>query len=186
MPFKIPISEEDFIMRKLNLQLAPCRPQLAAVVVLVGILFTGCATSAPVTQTTSVVSDNKTCRTSSDNTVADMPGVIANFTIEGDDPTGVIVSFVGSWSKPTDSPAAGAFIFLEVDGSRVDITSTNGGVLASPGTATDVSSGTHGFNFVTDPIAPGNHVAKIRWADNLLNGTGTICVTERSMVIFHN
>lgn len=172
-------------MRKLTLQLVPGRPQLAAVVVLMGILFTGFATAAPVTQTTSVVSDNKICRTSSDNSVADMPGVTANFMIKGHEPTSVTVSFVGSWTKPTDSPAAGAFILLEVDGSRVDITSTNGGVLASPGTATDVSSGTHGFNFVTDPIAPGNHVAKIRWADNLLIGTGTICVSERSMVIFH-
>ena len=171
-------------MQNLNLQFAPCRPQLAAVMILGVILFTGCATSSPVTKTTSVVSDNKTCRTSSDNSVADMPDVIANFTVEGDEPTSVIVSFVGSWTKPTDSTAAGAFILLEVDGSRVDITSINGGVLASPGTGS-VGNGTHGFNFVTDPIAPGNHVAKIRWTDNLINGTGTICVTERSMVIFH-
>jgi hypothetical protein len=38
---------------------------------------------------------------------------------------------------------------------------------------------------VTQPIAPGRHVAKIRWFDNFLNGTGTICVGERSLVIHH-
>ena len=97
----------------------------------------------------------------------------------------IVVTFVGSWTKPTSGNPAGAFIFLEIDNNRVDVTSTNGGVLVHEGTATSVSNGTHGFTFVTEPIAPGTHVAKMRWADNVLNGSGTICVFERSLVIHH-
>lgn len=172
-------------MKKPNSQIATSHNQIIMIIVMVGIFLTGCATNAPVAMLSSVVADDIACRTSSDNTVADMPGVVANFTIEGDEPASVVVSFVANWTKPSNGPAAGAFILLEVDDSRVDITSTNGGVLASPGTDTDVSNGTHGFNFVTEPIAPGSHIAKILWADNILNGTGTICVFERTMVIFH-
>ena len=28
--------------------------------------------------------------------------------------------------------------------------------------------------------------ASIRWADNVLNGSGTICVAERSLVVYHD
>ena len=74
----------------------------------------------------------------------------------------------------------------EASGQRRDLTSTNGGVLVSEGQSTSVGRGTHGFNFVTDPIPPGGHTATMRWSDNVLNGEGTICVAERSLVVFHD
>lgn len=120
--------------------------------------LSGCASvqaSGPIPHMTSILADDIQCRTSSNNLVADMPGM------------------------------AGAFIVLEIDNNRVDVTSTNGGVLVHEGAATKVSNGTHGFNFVTDPIPPGSHQAKMRWAHNALTGSGTICVAERSMVIHH-
>jgi hypothetical protein len=141
--------------------------------------------AAPISRVTAKVADNVVCRTSSNNSVADMPDMSRGFVQGGTTPEEVIVSFTGTWPKPSSGTPAGAFILLEIDGSRVDLTSTNGGLLAHEGKATSVSNGTHGFTFVTQPIAPGRHVAKIRWFDNFLNGTGTICVAERSLVIHH-
>ena len=141
--------------------------------------------TAPVSKITAAVADDLICRTSDDNSVADMPGTFKSFVQGGDSPQSIVVTFVGSWAKPTSGNPAGAFIFLEIDNTRVDVTSTNGGVLVHEGTATSVSNGTHGFTFVTEPIAPGEHVAKMRWADNVLSGSGTICVFERSLVIHH-
>jgi hypothetical protein len=141
--------------------------------------------SGPIPHMTSIVADDMQCRTSSDNLVADMPGMAGVFVQGGASAEPLVVAFVGSWPKPTSGTPAGAFIFLEIDNNRVDVTSTNGGVLVHEGTAASVSNGTHGFNFVTDPIPPGSHTAKMRWADNVLSGSGTICVAERSMVIHH-
>lgn len=158
-------------------------------VLLACLVFTGCApattVTTPVSKITAAVADDLVCRTSNDNTVEDMPGTFKSFVQGGDSPQSIVVTFVGSWAKPTSGNPAGAFIFLEIDNNRVDVTSTNGGVLVHEGTATSVSNGTHGFTFVTEPIAPGTHIAKIRWADNVLNGSGTICVFERSLVIHH-
>jgi hypothetical protein len=151
-------------------------------------LLTACATTTgPVSGFSATVADDVQCRTSSDNSVADMPGTSVAFTRAGTDTAAVVVAFVGNWTNPSGGGTAnGAFIFLEIDGQRRDITSTNGGVLASEGQSATVGNGTRGFNFVTDPIAPGSHIASILWADNLLNGTGTICVAERSLVVFHD
>jgi hypothetical protein len=151
-------------------------------------LLTACATTTgPVSGFSATVADDVQCRTSSDNSVAAMPGTSVAFTRAGNDTAAVVVAFVGNWTNPSGGGTAnGAFIFLEIDGQRREITSTNGGVLASEGQSTTVGNGTRGFNFVTDPIAPGNHIASILWADNLLNGTGTICVAERSLVVFHD
>lgn len=152
-------------------------------------VLVGCAPppeTGPIAQFTAVVADDLQCRNSSDNTVAPMPSMATSFTQTGPDTTSVIVSFQGNWSQIVGGDeTVGAFIFLEVDGARVDVTSTNGGVLATPGPSHAVGSGTHGFNFVTEPIPPGPHTAAILWADNVLNGTNTICVQERSMVIHH-
>jgi hypothetical protein len=140
---------------------------------------------APITRATAKVADNVVCRTSSNNLVADMPDMSRGFVQGGTTSQEVIVTFTGTWPKPSSGTPAGAFILLEIDGTRVDLTSTNGGLLVHEGKASSVSNGTHGFTFVTEPIAPGRHVAKIRWFDNFLSGTGTICVAERSLVIQH-
>ena len=141
------------------------------------------------------VLDDRVCLTSEDNLLREMPGMTTTFTQGGGSgPQSVVVSFVGQFPRPsgTELPAgsirAGASILLEIDGQRVDLTSTNGGVLLHEGTATSVSNGTHGFTFATEPIAPGAHTAKIKWYENVLGiGTkATICVQERSLTIHHN
>ena len=81
-------------------------------------------------------------------------------------------------------------MFLFVDGVRVDLSSDNGGVLVHEGKATSVSNGTHGFEFVTRSIAPGNHTAKIMVLDNVLGGpgvfNGTVCLNDRTLVVDHH
>jgi hypothetical protein len=177
-------------MRQFHQNNATIRPHSATVSLLLGcLLLSACVpaatVTAPVSKITAAVADDLVCRTSDDNSVADIPGTFKSFVQGGDSPQSIVVTFVGSWAKPTSGNPAGAFIFLEINNNRVDVTSTNGGVLVHEGTATSVSNGTHGFTFVTEPIAPGEHVAKMRWADNVLNGSGTICVFERSLVIHH-
>jgi hypothetical protein len=47
--------------------------------------------------------------------------------------------------------------------------------------ATD-SASTHGFNFLSDLLAPGLHVARIQWRS--VFGT-TACVQDRSLIVMH-
>jgi hypothetical protein len=135
------------------------------------------------------------CRTSTfpgDNRLAEMPNSTLAFHQAGSTPTSVLVTFVGSWSTPTasngklpaGSTAAGANIFLTIDDQRVDEVSNNGGTLVHDGSA-PFSNGTRSFTFVTEPISPGDHQVKFLWSNNLLNGTGTICVFERTIVVQH-
>jgi hypothetical protein len=92
---------------------------------------TSVTASGPVPHMTSIVADDVQCRTSSDNLVADMPGTTRAFVQGCGTAEPVVVDFVGSWPKPTSGTPADAFIFLEIDNNRVDVTSTNGGVLGT-------------------------------------------------------
>jgi hypothetical protein len=150
--------------------------------------------SAPVQRITARVTDTRVCRTTGTELIP-IPGTTVNFTQGGGSPQEVVVTFVADWPRPDaseippGSQAAGAFIFLFIDGDRVDLTSEAGGVLVHEGTASSVSNGTHGFTFVTRPIPPGNHVARIFFLDNVIFGplvpNGTMCVGHRSTVVQH-
>jgi len=133
------------------------------------------------------------CRTATfpgDPRVAEMPHSTLKFNQGGSIARPVIVSFVGTWPTPSTafgtlpagSAPAGANIFLTIDDQRVDDVSSNGGALMHDGSA-GFSNGTHGFTFVTTPIAPGDHEIKFLWEVSLLNGTGTICVFERTIIV---
>jgi hypothetical protein len=135
---------------------------------------------------------NFDCRTSTfpgDPRLADIPNTSLTFHQGGTKARPVLVTFVAEWPIPTGSDlpqgsqSAGAVVFLEIDNQRVDVVS-NGGVLVHDGNA-DFSNGTHGFTFVTEPIAPGDHEAHMLWSNNFLNGTGTVCIFERSLVVQH-
>jgi hypothetical protein len=125
-----------------------------------------------------------------------IPGTMVHFFQHGGTPQAVVVTFVAEWPKPrvdeipAGSQAAGAFIFLFIDGQRVDPVSNNGGVLVHEGTASSVSNGTHGFTFVTQPIPAGGHVAQIFFLDNVFGPfgqpDGTIVVGSRSTVVEHD
>lgn len=149
--------------------------------------------TAPVSRITAKVADDRFCRTLA-TTLEPILNTGVTFTQGGSTPQEVVVTFVANWPQPradeipAGSQAAGAFIFLFIDDDRVDITSENGGVLVHDGSG-DISNGTHGFTFVTEPIPPGVHTARIHFLDNVLGGfgdpNGTICVDDRSTVVHH-
>jgi hypothetical protein len=151
--------------------------------------------TAPVQRITARVATNRVCRTLATE-LAPIPGTIVDFTQGSSNPQEVVVTFVAEWPRPSadeippGSQAAGAFIFLFIDGQRVDpVSDFAGGVLVHEGTASSVSNGTHGFTFVTEPIPPGSHRARIFFLDNVLGPfgepNGTICVGPRSTVVQH-
>ncbi|MGH8657153.1 MAG: hypothetical protein ACREV4_01325 [Gammaproteobacteria bacterium] len=150
--------------------------------------------SAPVNRITARMTDDRVCRTLA-TTLEQIPGTKVQFTQGGATPQEVVVTFVADWPRPRDdeipfgSQRAGAFIFLFIDGDRVDFLSEGGGVLVHEGTASSVSNGTHGFTFVTEPIPPGDHEARIHFLDNVLgpfgDPNGTVCVGDRSTVVQH-
>lgn len=151
--------------------------------------------SAPVSRSTATMSNDRICQTLA-TTMEEIPGTEVPFSQSGEEPQAVEVTFVADWPRPRDfeidpgGQRAGAYIFLFIDGVRVDFISENGGVLVHEGQASSVSNGTHSFTFITRPIAPGDHVASIKVLDNVLgsfgNPNGTVCVGKRSTVVRHN
>jgi hypothetical protein len=89
----------------------------------------------------------------------------------------VVVMFQGTFvlndSAGAGSPADSALIQLKVDGVVQD---------GAPAIVYANHGGTHGFNFVTRVLTPGNHTARIQWRTDL---GGSMCVGARSLVILH-
>jgi hypothetical protein len=148
--------------------------------------------NGPVRRFSGVMTNNLVCRTTA-TTLETIPGTTVKFTQDREAP--VEVTFVATWPTPRPdqippgSRAAGAFIFLFIDGDRVDPISEFGGVLVHDGSA-PLSNGTHGFTFVTRPLRPGRHVAQMKFLDNVLGPfgepNGTMCVFQRSTVVEHS
>jgi hypothetical protein len=129
------------------------------------------------------------------HTLVPIPGTTVKFT-QSNVTQAVVVTFVAEWPKPQSQEippgqfASGADIFLFIDGQRVDPVTNDGGVVVDEGTATSFTNGTHGFTFVTQPIPPGKHEAKILVLGSTLapagQPTGTVCVNDRSTVVWHD
>ena len=95
-----------------------------------------CEVVALLTRATAKVADNVVCRTSSNNLLADMPDMSRGFVQGGTTPEEVIVTFTGTWPKPSSGTPAGAFILLEIDGGvKVD----NIAAIAAAGAGTFVA-----------------------------------------------
>ena len=105
----------------------------------------------------------------------DMPEMSKTFRLGGRVAQPVIVLFQGQWGGFTS-------------GAAVQIRLTIDGVPGSGLTINERPSGepnvveTHGYNFVSEPLAPGTHTATIQWADN---GAGPSCIGRRSLIILH-
>jgi hypothetical protein len=96
---------------------------------------------------------------------------------------GMLVSFKsgGTTTRPV------AVLFQGVIGDRgVEIRLTIDGVVQSgPSNVvlnfeTPPSAGTRGFNFLSNPLPPGLHVARIQW-----RAVGFICIQDRSLIVLH-
>jgi hypothetical protein len=107
-----------------------------------------------------------------------MPGMSKTFTLGTTSSKPVIVLFEGEWFSGVEGSAA--FIQLAIDG-RVQ-SGPSSVVVAHRPFGEPQQTETHGFNFISDALVPGNHTAVIQWADN---GQGPYCVRVRSMIILH-
>jgi hypothetical protein len=110
----------------------------------------------------------------------DMPGMLVSFRLSGTASRSVLVLFQGSWGKLVGNTAG--FIRLTIDGVIQSGPGTGDGILTIPANGQTGSEGTRGFNFLSDPLAPGLHVARIQWRDN---GAGQVCIGERSLIVLH-
>jgi hypothetical protein len=110
-----------------------------------------------------------------------MPQMSETFSFGGNASRPVLVLFHGEWV----GFAEGAFVTVRL--------TIDGVVQSGPGAAGDLvlafrpagepfQSGTHGFNFVSEPLAPGTHTATIQWQSA---GGGQVCVDERSLIVLH-
>jgi hypothetical protein len=110
----------------------------------------------------------------------DMPFMTKTFKLGGTASRPVIVLFQSELSTGTP-------------GSRVETRLTIDGVVQpGPGATvilstlpSDALTGfveTHGFNFISNPLAPGTHTATIQWRDS---GEGPWYASRRSLIILH-
>jgi hypothetical protein len=104
----------------------------------------------------------------------DMPGMSETFSFGGTARRPVLVLFQGEWSTPTAGSTAN--IRLMIDG--VVHSGITNAVLDHRAGGAPNEIETHGFNFVSDPLAPGTHTATIQWA-------GGSCVRNRSLIVLH-
>ncbi len=107
-----------------------------------------------------------------------MPDMTKTFSFGGTRPRSVMVLFqVRSSTTPEDT---GLSIEVTIDG--VITSGPRDVLLFFRGLGDEADAGTHGFNFISDPLVPGEHTARILWRDT---GGGSVCVSARSMIILH-
>jgi len=111
-------------------------------------------------------------------TFTDMPGMSVTFKLAGSASRPVIALVEGQWFMPNEG--VDVRIRLLVD-NVVQSGPTNVLVAQRP-TGVALTDGTHGFNFLSDPLTPGTHTAKIQWHDN---GVNSGCVANRSLIVMH-
>jgi len=107
------------------------------------------------------------CTTS--DSFADMPGTSETFSFGGTASRPALVLFQGQWEGN-----GGAVIRLTIDGAPQSLVVP---VYRS-------GFGTNGFHFISAPLAPGTHTAKIQWSSDP-TVEGAICVLARSLIILH-
>jgi hypothetical protein len=110
---------------------------------------------------------------------SDIPGMLVSFKSGGAGSRPVIVLFQGEWFGFADSSAIE--IGLTIDGivqsgpARVTVEHRTTGSFDE--------FETHGFNFLSDRLAPGLHVGRIQWRRS--GASGQACVGNRSLIVLH-
>jgi hypothetical protein len=108
----------------------------------------------------------------------DMPATSVTFKLGGTAPRPVLVLMEGQWFLPNDGVTIRIRLLIDgvVQSGPTDV------LVAERPAGVALIDGTHGFNFVSDPLVPGTHTAKIQWHDN---GVNFGCVTNRSLIVLH-
>jgi hypothetical protein len=128
--------------------------------------------TGPVSKFTGVDEIVEACTTSASYT--NMPSMTRTFTLSGPTAASVAVMFQGAFSLSGSAFDTG-FIRLQIDG-----------VTQGPGQIPVKNEGdltaTHGFNWQSKTLTPGNHTARIQWRTDL---NSSFCVDARSLIILH-
>jgi hypothetical protein len=103
----------------------------------------------------------------------DMPGMLVSFKSGGTAARPVIALFQGEWVATDQNTGV---IRLTIDGV---VQSGPDDVEMNFTTADETA--THGFNFLSDRLAPGLHVARLQWRAR----GGVTCVNSRSLIVMH-
>lgn len=129
----------------------------------------------PISKADAVDATANVCTVSSQ--FSEMPGMLVSFRLAGNAPRAVIVLFQGAWDGL--NPGVIASIRLTIDG----VAQSGPADVRVEHRGESNEAETHGFNFVSDPVAPGLHVARIQWR---AGGQGTQgCVADRSLIVMH-
>jgi hypothetical protein len=110
---------------------------------------------------------------------SDIPGMLVSFKSGGAGSRPVIVLFQGEWFNFADSSAIE--IRLTIDG--VEQSGPARVIVEHRTTGSFDEFETHGFNFLSDRLAPGLHVGRIQW--KRAGAAGTACVGNRSLIVMH-
>jgi hypothetical protein len=118
------------------------------------------------------------CTTST--TFVAMPGTVVGFNNHLTTNARSVVLFQGEWFNNDR-----ALLRLVIDGAVQSGPGDGNSPFAadSGNDAGSVIDETNGFDFISDPLAPGIHHAQIFWASV---GGGQICVDERSLIVEHS
>ena len=108
----------------------------------------------------------------------DMPGMSVTFKLGGTASRPVIVLMQGQWFMPNEG--VNVRIRLLVDG--VVQSDPNNVLVVERPSGVSLTDGSHGFNFLSDPLTPGTHTAKIQWHDN---GVNSGCIANRTLIVLH-
>lgn len=106
---------------------------------------------------------------------SNMPGMTRTFTIGGSTSEEVVVTFQASWSGSAIQFDT-AFVRLTIDGA---VQPTNNAVPIFAGAD---GTYTHGFTWISGPLAPGGHTARVQWRTDL---GSSFCVDDRTLVVLH-
>ena len=106
---------------------------------------------------------------------ATIPGMTQTFTLGGTANEEVVVTFQASWSGVAGTFDM-AFVRLTIDGV---VQPTNVAVPIFAGANRPI---THGFTWISGPVTPGSHTARIQWRTD--EGS-TLCVEDRTLVVLH-
>jgi len=130
--------------------------------------------SAPVNRFDSADTTISEC--TSTTTFVNLPDMARTFSLGGSVNEEVVVMVQGTFvlnDSSGGSPSDSGVIQLTVDGVPQ---------IGAPAIVYANHGGTHGFNFITGALRPGNHTARIQWRTDL---GGSMCVGARSLVILH-
>jgi len=108
----------------------------------------------------------------------DMPGTSVTFKLGGSASRPVIVLMQGQWFMPNEGVSVR--IRLLVDG--IVQSGPNNVLVVERPTGVALTDGSYGFNFLSNPLTPGTHTAKIQWHDN---GVSFGCISNRTLTVLH-